>query len=122
QGPGVKRECYGAVYLVALRIVDLDQQPLIPDPWSLTPMKISAIRAYQIDLPLHEGSYKWSGGNSVSVFDSTVVAVDTDEGLTGWGEVCPLGPAYLPAYAAGARIGITELAPQLLGADPLALG
>jgi len=85
-------------------------------------MKITAIRAYQIDLPLHEGSYKWSGGNSVSVFDSTVVAVETDEGVTGWGEICPLGPAYLPAYAAGARAGIAELAPQLLGADPLALG
>ncbi|MEP6692049.1 MAG: cis-3-hydroxy-L-proline dehydratase [Gemmatimonadaceae bacterium] len=84
-------------------------------------MKILAIRAYQIDLPLHEGSYKWSGGNSVAVFDSTVVAVETDSGLTGWGEVCPLGPAYLPAYARGARAGIAELAPQLLGADPLAL-
>ena len=85
-------------------------------------MKISAVRAYQIDLPLHEGSYKWSGGNAVSVFDSTVVAVETDAGLTGWGEICPLGPAYLPAYAAGARVGIAELAPQLLGSDPLALG
>src|SRR5262245_36290830 len=85
-------------------------------------MKITGIRAYQIDLPLHEGSYKWSGGNSVSIFDATVVAVDTDEGLTGWGEVCPLGPAYLPAYARGARTGIAELAPQLLGMNPLALG
>jgi L-alanine-DL-glutamate epimerase-like enolase superfamily enzyme len=85
-------------------------------------VKITAIRAYQVDLPLHEGSYKWSGGNAVSVFDSTVVAVDTDAGLTGWGEICPLGPAYLPAYARGARAGIAELAPQLLGADPLALG
>ncbi len=85
-------------------------------------MKIIGIRMYQLDLPLHEGSYKWSGGNSVSVFDSTVVAVDTDAGLTGWGEVCPLGPAYLPAYARGARTGIAELAPQLIGADPLALG
>ena len=85
-------------------------------------MKITAIRAYQVDLPLRDGSYKWSGGNAVSVFDSTVVAVETDEGLTGWGEVCPLGPAYLPAYARGARTGIAELAPQLLGADPLALG
>jgi len=85
-------------------------------------MKISGLRAYRIELPLHEGSYKWSGGNAVTVFDSTVVAVDTDAGITGWGEVCPLGPAYLPAYAAGARTGIAELAPQLLGADPLALG
>jgi L-alanine-DL-glutamate epimerase-like enolase superfamily enzyme len=85
-------------------------------------MKITGIRAYQIDLPLHEGSYKWSGGNAVTVFDSTIVAVDTDAGLTGWGEVCPLGPAYLPAYAAGARAGLRELAPHLIGADPLALG
>ena len=85
-------------------------------------MKITGIRVFRVDLPLHEGSYKWSGANSVSVFDSTVVAVDTDAGLTGWGEVCPLGPAYLPAYAAGARTGIAELAPQLIGADPLALG
>lgn len=85
-------------------------------------MKISAIRVYQVDLPLHEGSYKWSGGNSVSVFDSTVVAVETDAGLTGWGEICPLGPAYLPAYASGARAGIAELAPHLIGSDPLSLG
>jgi L-alanine-DL-glutamate epimerase-like enolase superfamily enzyme len=85
-------------------------------------MKITGIRMFRVELPLHEGSYKWSGGNSVSVFDSTVVAVDTDAGITGWGEVCPLGPAYLPAYAAGARAGIAELAPQLIGADPTALG
>ena len=85
-------------------------------------MKITGIRAYQVDLPLHEGSYKWSGGNAVTVFDATVVAVDTDEGLTGWGEVCPLGPAYLPAYAKGARTGIAELAPQLIGANPIELG
>ncbi len=85
-------------------------------------MKITGIRAYQVDLPLHEGSYNWSGGNSVSVFDSTVVAVETDAGFTGWGEICPLGPAYLPAYARGARTGIAEVAPQLIGSDPLALG
>jgi len=84
-------------------------------------VKIAAIRAYQIDLPLKEGSYKWSGGNAVSVFDSTIVAVETDSGLTGYGEVCPLGPAYLPAYARGARTGIAELAPQLIGANPLEL-
>src|SRR5215216_4139153 len=85
-------------------------------------MRITGIRVWRVALPLHEGRYSWSNDNSVDVFDSTVVAVDTDAGLTGWGEVCPLGPAYLPAYAAGARAGIGELAPHLLGADPLALG
>ena len=85
-------------------------------------MKITRILAYQVDLPLHEGSYKWSGGKSVDVFDSTVVQVETDAGITGYGEVCPLGPFYLPSYAAGARAGIRELAPHLIGADPTQLG
>ncbi len=85
-------------------------------------MRITEISAYRVELPLHEGSYNWSGGNSVSVFDSTVVAVKTDSRVTGYGEICPLGPAYLPAYAAGARTGIAELAPHLLGMDPTELG
>ena len=81
-------------------------------------MKIKRISAYQVDLPLHEGRYSWSGGKSVSVFDSTIVQVETDNGLVGHGEVCPLGPFYLPAYAAGVRTGLTELAPHLIGLDP----
>ncbi len=84
-------------------------------------MKITRIRAYRVELPLHEGSYKWSGGKSVTVFDSTVVQVETDAGVTGYGEVCPLGPFYLPAYANGVRAGIAELGPHLLGEDPLQL-
>ncbi len=85
-------------------------------------MKITRIAAHRVDLPLREGSYKWSGGKSVTVFDSTIVTVETDEGVTGHGEVCPLGPFYLPAYAAGARAGIAELGPHLLGEDPTQLG
>ena len=84
-------------------------------------MKISKISVYQISLPLHEGSYNWSGGKSVQVFDSTVVRIETDEGITGHGEVCPLGPVYLPAYAEGARAGIGVLAPVLIGEDPTQL-
>lgn len=85
-------------------------------------MKIRRVSAYQASLPLAEGPYNWSGGNTVAVFDSTIVRIDTDDGLSGYGEVCPLGPAYLPAYAAGARTGIAELGPALLGLDPTALG
>ncbi|MCY2964824.1 MAG: mandelate racemase/muconate lactonizing enzyme family protein [Planctomycetota bacterium] len=81
-------------------------------------MKIRRISAYRVELPLVEGNYQWSGGKSVAVFDSTVVRIDTDDGRTGWGEVCPLGPAYLAAYANGVRTGLKELAPQLLGCDP----
>jgi len=81
-------------------------------------MKITRIVAYRVDLPLHETTYKWSGGKSVTVFDSTIVGVETDTGLMGYGEVCPLGPFYLPAYAEGVRAGLRELGPHLLGEDP----
>jgi len=84
-------------------------------------MKIRKISAWQVDLPLHEGSYKWSGGRSVTVFDSTIVGVEADTGVIGFGEVCPLGPSYLPAYTEGVRAGIAELGPHLLGEDPLEL-
>jgi len=84
-------------------------------------MNITRLSMYQVDLPLHEGSYNWSGGKSVAVFDSTVVALETDSGLTGWGETCPLGPHYLPSYAAGVRAGIREIGSRLIGENPLAI-
>ena len=83
-------------------------------------MKISRILIYQVDLPMKEGSYSWST-QSFSAFDSTVVAIETDEGITGYGETCPLGPSYLAAYAEGARTGIARIAPDLIGENPLQL-
>jgi L-alanine-DL-glutamate epimerase-like enolase superfamily enzyme len=85
-------------------------------------VKISAIRVYQVDLPMVEGRYSWSEGKFVEVFDSTVVELLTDDGNSGIGEVCPLGPFYLPAFGPGARAGIGELATTLIGQDPTAIG
>ncbi len=81
-------------------------------------MKITRLLAYRVELPLHETTYKWSGGKSVTVFDSTIIRVETDAGIVGHGEVCPLGPFYLPAYAEGVRAGLRELGPHLLAEDP----
>jgi cis-L-3-hydroxyproline dehydratase len=83
-----------------------------------TQMKITRIFAHRVELPLHEGSYKWSGSKSVTVFDSTIIGVETNTGLIGYGEVCPLGPFYLPAYAEGVRAGLRKLGPHLIGEDP----
>ncbi len=83
-------------------------------------MRIDRITAWQINLPLVEGTFSYAGG-VLSAFDSTVVRIETDHGVTGWGESAPLGPAYLPAYAEGVRTGIRYLAPHLIGADPTAL-
>ncbi|MCY2957104.1 MAG: mandelate racemase/muconate lactonizing enzyme family protein [Planctomycetota bacterium] len=81
-------------------------------------MKITRIFAHRVLLPLKEGRYSWSGGKSVDVFDSTIVGVETNTGLIGYGEVCPLGPFYLPAYADGVRAGLREIGPHLIGWDP----
>ena len=85
-------------------------------------MQVTAINVYQVDLPLKEGRYSWAGGKYVDVFDCSVVEIETDQGVSGYGEVCPLGPFYLPAYGPGARTGIAELAPHLIGSDPTEIG
>ncbi len=85
-------------------------------------MKITEIRVYQIDLPLVEGRYSWGDGKFVEVFDCTVVELVTDSGSSGWGEVCPLGPFYLPAFGRGARAAIAELSPHLIGLDATETG
>jgi len=82
-------------------------------------MKITGLNVYQVDLPLKEGRYSWSNGNFVEVFDSTVLEIITDEGLKGYAECCPLGSAYLPSFALGVRAGLAEIAPHLIGSDPL---
>jgi hypothetical protein len=38
--------------------------------------------------------------------------------MIGYGEVCPLGPFYLPAYAEGVRAGLKELGPHLAHSTP----
>ena len=57
-------------------------------------------------------------GKTCDTVETVVVTVETDTGLTGWGEVCPI-PHYLPAYARGVAPALQELAPVVLGADPI---
>ena len=84
-------------------------------------MKFNVLKPIKLTSRSTKAATTGPGGKSVSVFDSTIVSVETDEGITGYGEVCPLGPFYLPAYATGARTGIAELAQHLIGEDPTQL-
>jgi L-alanine-DL-glutamate epimerase-like enolase superfamily enzyme len=81
-------------------------------------MRIARIEVYAYDLQYVHGAYVMSGGRVITALPSTVTRVITDHGLDGWGEVCPLGSTYLPAFAGGARAALREMAPSLLGADP----
>ena len=82
-------------------------------------MRITGISAYAVDLLMKEGAYSW-GTQSYPSFDSTVVVIDTDAGLQGFGEICPLGPGYMPSFAGGLRAALDHLGPALVGLDPQA--
>jgi L-alanine-DL-glutamate epimerase-like enolase superfamily enzyme len=80
-------------------------------------MKITRISVYALELPFREGAYRCRNRTEHG-FSSTLVEIETDAGLTGWGEVAPLGAFYSEAFAGGVRAGLQVLAPELLGADP----
>ncbi len=81
-------------------------------------MKITRISVYQADLPLKKPYFLSGGKLRFDALDSTMVSVETDAGFTGWGEGCPWGVTYLPAFGRGIRAGLEELSPQLIGLDP----
>jgi L-alanine-DL-glutamate epimerase-like enolase superfamily enzyme len=81
-------------------------------------VRITSVDVFAYDLTYVGGAYAMSGGRVVESLGSTVVRIVTDEGLEGFGETCPLGPAYLPAHAGGARAALEELVPAVLGLDP----
>jgi cis-L-3-hydroxyproline dehydratase len=77
--------------------------------------KITRIAAYEARLPVVGGAYRMALGKVIHEAVSIVVRIETDGGLAGHGEACPLGSNYLPAYARGVLPGLQELAPHLLG-------
>jgi len=79
-------------------------------------MKISKLTIYQHDLPVKGGSYRMANA-LVTSLDTTLVKLETDCGLIGWGETCPVGSTYAPSHAGGARAALMEMGPGLIGAD-----
>jgi cis-L-3-hydroxyproline dehydratase len=75
---------------------------------------IRDVRVFRQEQPFADGPYSCSGGTAES-FDSTIVALADDDGHVGWGETAPLGAFYDPAFAAGARAALRELAPLVVG-------
>lgn len=88
---------------------------------SLTPVNIgqgvTRLRLWHVPLTSHQ-AYYMADGKTCDTVETVVIAVDTAAGLTGWGEVCPI-PHYLPAYARGVAPALQELAPVILGGDPV---
>ena len=84
-------------------------------------MRISRISVWQMELPLHTPYFLSGGRLRFDTLDSTIIRIDTDDGLSGWGEACPWGHTYLPAHGPGVRAGLGVLAPSMIGLDPRGL-
>ena len=64
------------------------------------------------------GKFVISGGKVATSQDSTIVRIETEDGLVGWGEQCVFSPSYLVAHGESARAAIGLLAPAVIGLDP----
>ncbi|MES0826144.1 mandelate racemase/muconate lactonizing enzyme family protein [Ruegeria sp. SCP11] len=79
-------------------------------------MKINKITLWSVDLTSHE-TYHMAEGKTCATVTSHILCLETDSGLKGWGEVCPI-PHYLPAYAGGVSGAVAEMGPEILGMCP----
>ncbi len=80
-------------------------------------MKITRISVHGLDLPFREGAYRCRNHTEHGQTTS-MVRIDSDEGISGWGEIAPLGAFYSEAFTGSVRAGLERLGPVLLGADP----
>ena len=81
-------------------------------------MKISQINIYQHELNVTGNAYEMSH-SSINSFTSIITEVVTDNGMKGFGETCSVGPVYQQEHALGAVAALSELAPHLIGENPL---
>ncbi|MEM7087942.1 MAG: enolase C-terminal domain-like protein [Pseudomonadota bacterium] len=81
-------------------------------------MKLTRITVFQADLPLEYPYWLSAGRLKFETLDATLVKIETDAGLVGWGEGTPWGHTYVPAHGPGIRAGIQTMAPFVLGLDP----
>ena len=81
-------------------------------------MKIQKIDVFQKTYTMAAGKFVISGGKVATDQDSTIIRIETDNGLVGWGEQCVFSPGYLIAHGEGARAALKLLAPAVMGMDP----
>lgn len=81
-------------------------------------MKIKKIDVFQKTYTMAAGKFVISGGKVATAQDSTIVRIEADNDLVGWGEQCVFSPGYLIAHGEGARAALNLLAPAVIGLDP----
>lgn len=80
-------------------------------------MKITAIETIVVNMPMKiKGPAPMLGGKARTSIDTLMVRIDTDEGVSGWGEA--FGHRIWPATKAAVD---TLVGPQCIGRDPAAI-
>jgi L-alanine-DL-glutamate epimerase-like enolase superfamily enzyme len=81
-------------------------------------MKITAIETLVVNMPMKiSGPPPMLGGKARTSIDTLLVRIDTDEGISGWGEA--FGHRIWPATRAAID---TLVGPQCIGREPTAIG
>lgn len=84
-------------------------------------MRIKRVDVFAKSYKLSSGPFVMSGGKVASEQDATIVRIETDTGLVGWGEQCGFSPRYIAAHGPGARAALALLAPAVISLDPRAV-
>ena len=80
-------------------------------------MKITGIQAFPVTYTVRNGGFRLSGGRRFTHFKSVIIRIDTDTGLSGWGEHAS-SAQYMVAHHESALAVLAEIAPALIGLDP----
>ena len=81
-------------------------------------MNIRRVSVHAVTLHHAAGPFTMSGGRVSTEQASTVVRLETGDGLVGYGESCVISPDYAPGYAGSTRAVLGLLARAVLGQDP----
>lgn len=85
-------------------------------------MKITSVDVWEYRVSYVDGVYTMSHGRAAHGHRSALVRVRTDEGIVGWGEVCPNGATFSASFFEGERAALPILAEAVMGLDPRNLG
>jgi len=80
-------------------------------------MRIVAVEAIWLQVPIPEAEQHSSDFGRATTFDTALVRIDTDVGLTGWGEAKVAAGSFGDYHGVVAVIN-DEFGPSLLGQDP----
>ncbi len=82
-------------------------------------MKVTGLTVYVVRLDAWQAETRYSADVRIGQnLETSIVRLDTDAGLVGWGETLTPPPYYHPTAPESTRAAIGLIAPLVLGADP----